>query len=58
MAISRGNILSQKALFLSDGQTHTKKSHHYHNIFLHMCEGERGKHYEPYEISTSSLREG
>ena len=25
---------------------------------MHICEGEGGKHYEPYEISTSSLREG
>ena len=24
-------------------------------IFVHICEGEEGKHYEPYEISTSSF---
>ena len=27
-------------------------------FFLHICEGEGGKLYKPYEISTSSLREG
>ena len=27
-------------------------------ILFFTCEGEGGKHYEPYEISTSSLREG
>ena len=26
--------------------------------FFHKCEGQGGKHYEPYEISTSSLCEG
>ena len=27
-------------------------------FFLHICEGKGGKLYKPYEISTSSLREG
>ena len=27
-------------------------------FIFHICEGEGGKHYEPYKISTSSLREG
>ena len=45
----------------TDGQTHIQKritSLPLQNIFLQICEGAGGKHYEPYKISTSSLCEG
>ena len=46
------------ALFCSDTQTHENESPHHHNIiFFDICEGEGGKHHEPYKISTSSLCE-
>ena len=48
----------------TDGQTdgHTDKNespqYHYRIFFLHVCDGEVGKLYKPYEIFTISLREG
>ena len=42
-----------------DGETKTNHPNTTTEIFfLPVCEGEGGKHYKPYEISTSSLREG
>ena len=44
----------------TDGHTDKNESPQYHYrifFFLHICEGEGGKLYKPYEISTSSLRE-
>ena len=41
----------------TDGQTKTTHLSTTTEIFF-LCEGEGGKLYKPYEISTSSLREG
>ena len=61
------------ALFRSDGRTDARTHGHtdgqtftnhpctigkfFFFFFLHICEGKGGKLYNPYEISTSSLRE-
>ena len=42
----------------TDLQTKTNHLSTTTDFFLHICEREGGKHYEPYKISTSSLREG
>ena len=45
----------------TDGQTHRQElitSVPLQNFFLNICEGEGGKLYKPYEISSSSLCEG